>query len=123
MIYLAQIQSQRSRDNDSIISVIHTHFGSGRYRRPLARGFPSCRRVSLACTDFYNSCRPFRKPDLRLSALCTRGCTRTWAFPCAPRTSSPPRTSLPRNFLQRETIFDVTLNQFQGKLPFSVAFY
>lgn len=93
----------QSGDNDSI-SFIHTHFGSGRYRQPLVRGFLSCKRVSSVCTNFCNFCRPSRRLDHHLLVPCTQGCTRTLVFLYAPRTSFPPHTLLPCSFLSRKIV-------------------
>lgn len=93
----------QSGDNDSI-SFIHTHFGSGRYRQPLVRGFLSCKRVFSVCTNFCNFCRPSRRLDHHLLVPCTQGCTRTLVFLYAPRTSFPPHTLLPCSFLSRKIV-------------------
>lgn len=103
MVFSMAIQLRSGGDNDSI-SFIHTHFGSGRYRQPLVRGFPSCKRVSSVCTNFCSSCRLSHKLDLLLSVPCTQDCTRTLVFLYAPRTSSLPRTLLPCSFLLKNIV-------------------
>lgn len=103
VVGLSMVVQLQSGDNDSI-SFIHTHFGSGRYRQPLVRGFLSCKRVSSVCTNFCSFCRPSRRLDHHLLVPCTQGCTRTLVFLYAPRTSFPPHTLLPCSFLSRKIV-------------------